>query len=62
MLVSVGMATAAVPVILLSLLARRTRKLTLESEGQLSFKDDFHRSLARGYDIQACNPTSTNML
>ncbi|KAL4804470.1 Alpha/Beta hydrolase protein [Aspergillus unguis] len=47
-IVSVGMITAAVPVILLSLLARRARKLTSETGDQIPFKDDLHRSLARG--------------
>ncbi|KAL4908933.1 Alpha/Beta hydrolase protein [Aspergillus multicolor] len=44
-IVSLGMVTAAVPVILVSLLARRTRDLASDGVAEISFKEDLNRSL-----------------
>ncbi|KAL4978667.1 Alpha/Beta hydrolase protein [Aspergillus desertorum] len=47
-IVSLGMVTAAVPVILVSMLARRTRLLVSDGATEIPFKEDLQRSLARG--------------
>ncbi|KAL3430796.1 Alpha/Beta hydrolase protein [Aspergillus tetrazonus] len=47
-IVSLGMVTAAVPVILVSLLARRTRVLASDGATEIPFREDLQRSLTRG--------------